>query len=117
MRDYALNESGDLTLENGDFKLVTNIPSLLQRLKQKFSLWNKEWIFDENAGFNWMDVVGQRPNPDVLRSLILQLIESDPDIRTVTELELENTPERKLRMSFTARTILSGEPLEVSMDL
>lgn len=117
MLDYKISSEGDLILENGDFQTVLNVDSLIQRLKQKFQLWNREWVFNENSGFRWLDVLGQRPNPDVLRSLIFDLIESDPDIRAVTELDLENTPERQLKISFTAKTFLSSEPLEMGIEL
>lgn len=117
MIDYKISQNGDIILQNGDFVIVRNIDSLLQRIKQKFSLWEKEWVFDENAGFSWMDVLGKRPNPDVLRSLVRDVIESDEDVRAVTELDLENTPERKLKISFTARTILSSDPVSMEMIL
>jgi len=106
MIDYDLS-SGDVQISSGDVVYIDEPSSTRQRLEQKFRLWRGEWFLNVNAGFPWMqDVLGQKPRPEVLRSLAYDLVVNDPGVRSVDDLTtgFENV-DRQLRITFTARLI------------
>ena len=106
MNDYRI-ENGDLVISGGDVATVSGNLATRQRLEQKFKLWRGEWFLDVNAGFPWLEeILGRRPAPQVLRSLVFDLVQSDPGIRTIENLELEqDSPQRRLTIRFRARLI------------
>jgi hypothetical protein len=103
MIDYDIT-SGDVTLSGGDIVMIDGPQSVAQRLEQKFRLWRGEWFLDIGSGFPWLEsVMGQRPRPEVLRSLVSDLVSSDPDIRAMTNLDLDfDGVDRRLRIAFNA---------------
>jgi hypothetical protein len=113
MKDYELTDGGDIRISNGDKVLVEDGPATAQRIKQKLSLWRGEWFLDARAGFPWLqDVLGQRVRPEVLQSLLRDVITRDPGIRTLEELNLDFENEaRRIEISFRARAT-DGEIIE-----
>ena len=99
--------NGDIVIRNGDVAMVSGAQATRQRIEQKFKLWRGEWFLDVNAGFPWLqDILGRRPSPQVVRSLVFDLVQSDPGIRTVENLELEqDSPQRRLTIRFRARLV------------
>ena len=104
MLDYEITD-GDIRISGGDVATVSGAQATRQRLEQKFKLWRGEWFLDVNAGFPWIEeILGQRPAPQVVRSLVFDVVQSDPGIRTVENLELEqDSPQRRLTIRFRAR--------------
>lgn len=109
MLDYQITD-GDLVISGGDIQTVSGRMATRQRLEQKLLLWRGEWFLDTDAGFPWLQsVVGQRPTPQVVRSLVFDLVQSDPSVRSVENLVLnQDNVERRLEISFDAR-LTSGE--------
>jgi|SRR5690554_4587278 len=117
MIDYLLTD-GDITIANGDAQFISEPQATRQRLEQKLRLWRGEWFLNVNAGFPWLqDVLGQRPRPEVLRSLVFDLVSSDPGVKAVSALSLEfEGVERQLRISFDARLIDGAtESMEITV--
>ena len=104
MLDYEIT-GGDIRISGGDVATVSDAQATRQRLEQKFKLWRGEWFLDVNAGFPWLqDILGRRPSPQVVRSLVFDVVQSDPGIRTVENLELEqDSPQWRLTIRFRAR--------------
>ncbi len=116
MIDYQLTD-GDIVIRNGDIVTITEPQATAQRLEQKLLLWRGEWFLDVNAGFPWLqDILGRRPSPQVVRSLIFDLVQSDPEVRAVESLTIETADERGLRIEFTAR-LQNGQPQTVEVTL
>jgi len=108
MQDYQLQD-GDIVLSGADLAFTT---STAQRLTQKLRLWRGEWFLDRRAGFPYLQqVLGQRPRPEVVSSLLRQTITNDPDVRDVERINLEyDDAARDLRASF--RAILTDGTVE-----
>lgn len=101
MKDYGL-APGDAHVSGGDLVMVSEPRATRQRLEQKFGLWQGEWFLNVDAGFPWIqDVLGQRANPDVVRSLVHDLVSRDPGVASVRNISLELNG-RSLRIQFTA---------------
>lgn len=116
MIDYEL-EGGDIVIRGGDTAFVDGAQATRQRLEQKFLLWRGEWYFNRGAGFPWLqEILGQRPRPEVVRSLVQQMIEDDPGVRALRSLAVEMLPERGLRIEFEARLTTGGDAtLEIQL--
>lgn len=103
MIDYEI-KNGDIVISSGDIQVVSGNLSTRQRLEQKLRLWLGEWFLDVNAGFPWLQIIGQRPRPELVRSLITNLLRNDPDVRSVTGVAVSFEGEdRKASVIFTAR--------------
>lgn len=117
MIDYDLS-AGDAITRGGDIVMIDEPQATRQRLEQKFRLWRGEWFLNVDAGFPWLgDILGQRPRAEVVRSLVYDLVQSDPGIKTVNNLAVQfEGVERNLRITFTA-TLANGvvENMEINL--
>lgn len=112
MTDYKL-VNGDIDFQNGDFVIATNGEATAQRLEQKFKLWQGEWFLDYDAGFPWLTEIFDevRPSDEFLQTLFQTEIESDPDVKSLDEIELNfEGIGRVLSVTFSA-TLKSDEQL------
>ncbi len=114
MQDYKIIE-GDIVIEGADF---ATIESTRQRLRQKLLLWRGEWFTDRQAGFPYLQqVLGQAPRPEVVSSLIRQLVINDEGVQDIRSVSLEqDAAARRLRVAFTA-VLVDGteEQIEVAL--
>jgi hypothetical protein len=103
MRDYLL-ESGDLVIRNGDFVFVGEGAATRQRLEQKLRLWRGEYWLDTSKGFPWLqEILGERPTPEVVTSIIRGLLEDDEGVRSIESLSVDfEGAGRNLDISFRA---------------
>ena len=116
MLDYEIQDN-DIVIRNGDTPFIDGAQATRQRLEQKLRLWRGEWYFNLGSGFPWLqEVLGQRPRPEVIRSLIQQIIEGDPGVRALLSLNIETFAERGLRIEFQAR-LIDGEIEQVELEL
>lgn len=116
MFDYQL-QGNDIVLSNGDTVFIDGAQATRQRLEQKLKLWRGEWYFNSQAGFPWLqEILGQRPRPEVVRSLVQQIIEGDPGVRALVSLNIETQPERGLHIEFEAR-LTNGEVETMEINL
>lgn len=117
MIDYDL-KSGDAAVSGGDVQTVSSDAATRQRLEQKFNLWRGEWFLNINAGFPWRDrILGQRPRPEVVRSLVHDLVISDPGVRRVDSITLDfSGVDRRLLIQFSA-TLVSGEVASMEVEV
>jgi len=114
MQDYRLQD-GDIVISDNDLAFTE---SVAQRLTQKLRLWRGEWFLDRQAGFPYLQqVLGQRPRPEVVSSLLRQTITNDPDVRDVANIDLMyDDAARELSASFRAVLIDGTEQtIEVAL--
>lgn len=117
MIDYDLS-AGDVTVAGGDLVMIADAQATRQRLEQKLRLWRGEWFLNINAGFPWLqDVLAQQPRPEVLRSLVSDLVTRDPGVKAMPRLELSfEGVDRRLRIKFDA-TLINGTTETVDITL
>ncbi|TQE99506.1 MAG: hypothetical protein FKY71_08345 [Spiribacter salinus] len=117
MLDYKLVD-GDIVVSGGAIDTVVDQAATRQRLVQKLRLWQGEWFLNTAAGFPWLQqILGQTPRPEVVSSLLRQLIEDDSGVRNVTELDLQyGGTSRELTATFTA-LLTNGQEEEFEVTL
>lgn len=114
MIDYKIIDN-DIAIEGADF---ATIESTRQRLRQKLLLWRGEWFANREAGFPYLQrVLGQAPRPEVVSSLIRQLLLDDEGVEDVQSLSLEqDAAARRLRVVFTA-VLVDGDEEQIEVAL
>jgi len=114
MLDYKIIDN-DIVIEGADF---ATIESTRQRLRQKLLLWRGEWFANREAGFPYLQrVLGQAPRPEVVSSLIRQLLLDDEGVEDVRSLSLEqDAAARRLRVVFTA-VLVDGDEEQIEVAL
>ena len=55
--DLKLNDSHDLTIENGDLVLATEDTEVAQHIKTRLLFWQGEWILSFPMGLDWLDSI------------------------------------------------------------
>lgn len=117
MIDFKLTD-GDITIEGNDFATVENDAATRQRLVQKLRLWRGEWFLNTDAGFPYLQqVLGQTPRPEVVSSLLRQLIQNDPGVESVQSLDLQyDDVRRELSARFRA-TLENGNTEDIEVTL
>lgn len=118
MIDYNIS-ADDVQIRQGDIVMVDEPQATRQRLEQKLRLWQGEWFLNTGAGFPWLsEILGKRPRPEVVRSLIFDLVTTDPGVKSIDSLSVEFDPQadRQLRIAFNA-TLSSGatDPMEINL--
>lgn len=108
MIDYNLS-TGDARVQGGDIVMISGNTATAQRIEQKLRLWRGEWFLDRTVGFPWLrDILGQKPRPEVIRSLIYSTVVGDPGIRSIASLSVDIGSDRRLSIEFSA-VLSSGE--------
>ena len=106
MSDILLNTvSGDIDIENGQLSLVSGSDEISQLLQQRLRTFREEWFLDLTVGVPYYQgILVKRPNPNLVRSLILNEIINTPGVLEVLEYEDDiDTSTRKLSVDFRAR--------------
>lgn len=69
MIDLKLDDSGDLDTSSGDIALVSGVDAVVQHVRQRFSTIQGEWFADVNVGFPHNELIGERPEPSLVKLL------------------------------------------------
>lgn len=103
---------GDIALENFTLHFLSGVESTVQRLKNKFALWKGDWFLNIDAGIPWIqEILGQRPQEQVVATIFRNVIANDPDIEELLSLNFEfDRSTRNLTIRFQAQRI-SGETI------
>lgn len=59
-RDFALDSTGDLKIDDGDLALVADAAAIAQECKTALGLWLGEFPFDVTLGTDWQTLLSQK---------------------------------------------------------
>ena len=102
----------DLVLVDGN---LSPTGDLAQRLDCLLRTVRGEWWVDPSIGVPWFDeVLKKNPDLQVIRQLLVSIITTDPEVKSVTSMDVElDRVARTLNVSFevqsTDGTVLSGQ--------
>lgn len=113
MSAYALNETHDLYIANGQIARVTKSDSIMQAIKTRLLTVAEEWFMDLSAGLPWYtEMSGRNADLYLIRSYISSEITGTEGVDVLLSLELEyNNKDRKLDVLFKY-TDIYGNTLE-----
>lgn len=105
MTSFALDENGDILVENNNFKLITGADEYKQILLQRLRSFYGEWFLDETHGLPYFQTILQKGvSPSNIEALFIQEILDSPGIVELLSFTTDLDSERKLVISFSAKT-------------
>lgn len=117
--DFLLDKTTwDLTFVNRDIAFSTGSNAVGQAIKFKLQLLKEEWFLDKNAGTPWLqEILGQRFNPNLVRSLFFNLVSSVEGVQEIQRLDVEFTSTtRNLQVAYTVLTVF-GDTINDTVNL
>lgn len=112
IRDFALDDSGDMAVANGDRATVSGLDAVRQACKVKVQLFLGEIFLDQSLGVDYLNqVLVKNPDPLVVRELIRARLASVADVTEVVGAQLVKLPERGASLSYQIRTVYSATPV------
>ena len=60
MKGFALDERGDLLIENGVIQMVHGVDLTMQKIKSVLGTQKGEWFLDWEEGINYDEILGKK---------------------------------------------------------
>lgn len=104
MKGFALDENGDVLIENGRISLVVGDDLLKQNVGTVLGTNLKEWFFDWDQGIDFSNLLGKNKNEELARYEIERgLLQVDKTF-TITDFKYEvDKATRKATITFKAQ--------------
>ena len=111
MRGFALDDTGDVVLENGRIRCVEGAELAAQSVAKLLNTNRGEWWLNTEEGLDFRTLLAKNPNYDLIQNEIqAALLKLD---ETYSMLAFSHRMDgRRLHISFTAKT-RDGQPVAV----
>ena len=106
MSDILLDTTtDDISITNGKISLVSGTDEIRQLLEQRLRTFRSEWFLDLTVGVPYYEgILVKRPNPNLVRSLLLDEVINTPGVLEVLEFDIEiDNSTRELSVDFRVR--------------
>lgn len=114
VRDFKLDDDGDLAVENGDLALVADRPAVKQGMRIRVYTFLGEIWLDEEQGVPWVQVILQKPaDPVATREHLRLAVANTPDVTQAIGGPVEIDSARRASVRFSVADVYSAEPIEV----
>lgn len=118
VRDFLMDENGDLAVRNGDFATVSDAAAVNQGIKIRTRMFLGEYWLDESIGVPWFqEILIKNADPLVVRELIREAIASTPDVVAVIGAQLQQLPNRAAQIGYRVQTAFSTNPISAVIDI
>lgn len=109
MKDIALDENGDVLIENGAISIVVGDNLLQQKVLTVLRTKRQEWFFDWDLGIDFDNLLGKGASEELARYEVEQGLAQVDSTFTITEFAYTvDKAARKASVTFKAQTE-SGE--------
>lgn len=89
MKGFALDERGDLIIENGVIQMVHGVDLTTQTLKSVFSTQKGEWFFNQDEGIEINEILGKKryasQNSGLANQYIKEIAQHEADSNALNE--------------------------------
>lgn len=100
---FALDENGDLLIENNEISIVTDNDLLKQKTETVLRTNKQEWFFDWEQGINFHNLLGKNTNAELVRYEIEQgLAQVDSTFRITEFAYTADQAQRRASVNFRA---------------
>ena len=112
MKTLLLNQDGDLEFDGqNSLKMVEGANEKLQAVQLLLQTNTGEWFLNTEHGLAYFEILGQKPNEEILRTVFMEAFEQEPRIEEVLSLDFEfERITRHLTVNFRLR--MEGEVIE-----
>lgn len=109
MKGFALDENGDVLIENGVISIVVGDSLLQQKVMTVLRTNLKEWFFDWEQGIDFSNLLGKGTSEELARYEVERGLAQVDSTFTITEFSYTvDMSARKATITFKAQT-LHGE--------
>lgn len=109
MKGFALDENGDVLIENNEISIVVGDSLLQQKVWTVLHTNLGEWFFDWNQGIDFSNILSKGTNEELIRYEIERGLSQVDSSFVITEFSYEaDMIRRKAKVTFKAQ-IESGE--------
>ena len=118
MKGFALDEKGDLIIENNEIVMVNGNDLLKQNVKSVLSTNKGEWSLNVDEGIDFTNILGKQSSnsEEIIKDEIQAGLASIDGSMIINEFSCKtDSVTRKLIVSFTASND-SGETVEASLE-
>lgn len=118
MIGFALDNTGDVVIENNEISIVAGDSLLQQKVNTVLQTNLREWFFDWDEGVDFDNLIGKSTNAEIVQYEIEKGLVQVDETFAITEFAYEEErATRKAKATFKAQTE-SGEEVggEVSWD-
>lgn len=128
MRDFKLNSTGNVAIENADFVVIQDDEEIAQSLKIRLKMWldelgKGEWFLDSSLGVDYLRIVFKKHFDVVdIEAEIRRVITETFGVTRIEKYTQEIVREAKqndvLKVKFTVLTIYSNfVQIDESLDI
>lgn len=105
MKGFALDENGDVLMENGEIRIITGESLLQQKVWSVLHTNLGEWFFDWDEGVDFDNLLGKGTNEELVRYEIERGLAQVDSTFTITEFSYEvDAQKRRAKVRFKAQT-------------
>lgn len=105
MKGFAMDENGDLLIENNEISIVTGDSLLQQKVTNVLQTNLKEWFFDWDQGIDFSNLLGKGVGEELARYEIARGLEQVDSTFTITDFSYHaDAVARKATIAFKAET-------------
>lgn len=115
MSDIALDQTGDMLIEQGRARLAQGAEAVAQLWAAHLTMFKGECSRDRSLGIDYQnEVLIKNARPAVLRSIFAQASRETPDVTDVTKLRFSLNPATRV-LDVQAEVVLrNGEDLQLA---
>lgn len=115
MNGFALDENGDVLIENNQISIVTGNELLRQKVLTVLKTNLREWFFDWEQGVDFENLLGKNANEELARYEIERGLRQVDSTFTLTEFAYSVNDERRATITFAAQ-LANGETVGGEID-
>lgn len=105
MKGFALDENGDVLIENGEISIVVGESLVQQKVTTVLRTKLKEWFFDWEQGIDHDNLLGKNVNAELARYEIERGLLQVDSTFTITDFTYEvDKATRTAKITFKAQT-------------
>lgn len=113
MKALAIDENGDLFMEQGKLQEVSGVEEIRQRFRQLLRTNKGEWFLNPEEGLDYSTFWTKTPDEEAIRMTIDEVAEQVEEIERLEDVRIDfDERERTLTVSFVA-ILTTGEEVEL----
>lgn len=112
MKTLYLNDNGNLEFDGqNSLRMVEGADEMRQSVRLLLQTNTGEWFLNTGHGLEYMSILGQKPNEELIRAAFMEAFQQEPRIEEVLSLDFEfDRLDRHLTVNFRLR--MEGEVIE-----
>lgn len=104
MKGFALDNDGDVIIENGKIKMIDGVDLINQTVKTVLGTNKTEWFLDIDEGIDFNNLLSKKKDDEIIRNEILQGLQQVDSSFVLETFNCDfNSKNRKLTISFNAK--------------